>query len=196
MPHKPRSRTSSLLLSLRIAIALLCACTGAWRVEARWSALDPCAAAVPSRDPTGVVQVGLLFHGPPPPDPRADRVAWGNRSPLLDGWNASSSVERRVLRGWQLFQERLEALAPQWPDGGGPALPMLDGSLMRINISYFNVGPLGVILSLDEYSDNAQNSTANALIKQLADPSGPYGRVHFLLPSMASSFPISMYRTP
>jgi len=51
-----------------------------------------------------VVNVAVLVWTPPPPDPRASRIAWGNRSPLLDGWNATTLLERLVaLEAGEIF---------------------------------------------------------------------------------------------
>ena len=136
-----------------------------------------------------VVNVAVLVWTPPPPDPRASRIAWGNRSPLLDGWNATTLLERRVLQSWLLFQEMLTAKSPL---PGVPALTMADGAILRINISYFGMGPFATLRGSDEYSDRFQNSTQHTLIKQLADPNGTYGRFHFLLTPMSSNTPLSI----
>jgi hypothetical protein len=152
-----------------------------------------CNASAPG--PRGdVVNVAILVWTPPPPDPRSAQVEWGNRSPLQpgpgpQGWNGSTPIERRVLQAWTLFEETLRARSPL---PGVPALRMADGGTMRINISYYGVGPFAALRGNDEYSDVYQNSTQHALIRQLADPNGTYGRVHFILTPMSSNTPLSI----
>lgn len=137
--------------------------------------------------PTGnrTVNIAMLFWGPPASDARfaaedgSIRVVWP-RSPLLDGWTGPTDLERMFLRAYLLWEERIALPAAY---GGGPGLILLDGSVMRFNLSWFHAGVQSDYAELgsDEFSAAAQSSWANTLVKQLADPSGPYGRQHFLL---------------
>ena len=140
--------------------------------------------------PTGnrTVHVALMFWGPPASDARfasddgGMRVAWP-RNPLLDGWSGLTDLDRMFLRAYLLWEERMTLPAEY---GGGPGLILLDGSVLRFNLTWFNAGVQAdyaafAELGSDEYSAAARASWANTLVKQLANATGPYGRQHFLL---------------
>lgn len=137
--------------------------------------------------PTGnrTVNVAMLFWGPPASDERFApvngnfRVVWP-RNPLLDGWTGPTALETMFLRAYLIWEERMALPAKH---GGGPGLIMLDGSVLRFNLTWFHAGVQSDYAELgsDEYSEAYQSSWANTLVKQLANVSGPYGRQHFLL---------------
>ena len=152
-----------------------------------------CSQSVPT---TGnrTVNIAMLFWGPPASDMRftavngSARIVWP-RNPMLDGWNGPSTVEIRFYRAYQLWVERMELPAAY---GGGPGLIMLDGSVMRFNLTWFNVGEFSSVRGPGEFTPTYQNSRANKLITQLADPNGPYGRQHFMLSPLISNSQVTI----
>ena len=142
-----------------------------------------CTQAAPLTTGNRTVHLAMLFWGPPANDTQftnddgSVRIVWP-RNPMLDGWIGPSSRSIRFMRAFLLWEERMELPAAY---GGGPGLLMLDGSVMRFNLTWFNVGEFGSVRGPGEFTPMYQNSSANKLITQLADPNGPYDRQHFMV---------------
>ena len=150
--------------------------------------------ATPLHTGNRTVNIAMLFWGPPADDMRftavngTARIVW-LRNPMLEGWIGPSEVMVRFLRAYLIWQERMELPAAY---GGGPGLILLDGSVMRFNMTWFNVGEFSALSGPGEFTPQYQNSWANTLIKQLADANGPYGRQHFMLSPLISNSQVTI----
>ena len=137
----------------------------------------------------------MMFWGPPLDDvrfsPDGTRKEVWLRNPLLEGWNGPSALEIMYWRAYLLWEERMELPAAY---GGGPGLNLLDGSVLRFNLTWFNTGEVSSLVGspLDEYSDVYQHSWAFTLIQRLADENGPYGRQHFIVTPLQAHVPLAI----
>ena len=153
-----------------------------------------CTQAAPLHTGNRTVNIAMLFWGPPADDMQftslngTARIVWP-RNPMLDGWNGPSTVEIRFLCAYQLWPERMELPVAH---GGGPGLILLDGSVMRFNITWFNVGEFSALKGPGEFTPLYQDSFANKIIKLIADPNGPYGRQHFVLTPLISNSQVTI----
>ena len=133
------------------------------------------------------VNVAMMFFGPPAVN-GTRRDVWP-RNPILDGFNKLSANDLQVFRSHLLWEERMELPAAY---GGGPGLVMQDGSVLRINLTWFHAGSIDAVSNVDEYAPATANSWVAALVRRLADPAGPYGRQHFVIPPQSANAAVTV----
>ena len=128
-----------------------------------------------------------MFWGPPLVNGTRQEV-WP-RNPILDGWNGPTSTDLMILRSYLLWEEKMRLPAAY---GTKPGLILLDGSILKFNITWFHSGVIDDLDRLDEYAPGTAGSWPDRLVHRLANATGPYGRQHFVITPLPSHAAITM----